>query len=139
MDNTRTVERGPNIIPTADGDVEVPGTLLGLANSSRLEHNHATPFVRKGDRCSTCRYTEVRLFRDGDHYVLVTLGMTVIPGETIIHRIRRLTSPFEVLEVLTVRKPGREPFLSKSAALALAQAADVDGGIADAYVNRAVV
>lgn len=135
----QTAERSPNIIPTADGDVKVPGKLLGLANSSRLEHNHATPYVRKGDRCSTCRYTEVRLFRDGSTYVLVTLGMTIIPGEQIISRIRYLTSPFEVVEVLTVRKPGREPFLPKSAALSLAQAADLDKGIEDAYVNRAVV
>jgi hypothetical protein len=137
--NTQTAERSPNIIPTADGDVVVPGELLGRANSSRLEHNHSTSYVRKGDRCSTCRYTEVRLFRDGATYVLVTLGMTIIPGEQIISRIRFLTSPFEVVEVLTVRKPGREPFLPKSAALTLAQAADLDEGIADAYVNRAVV
>lgn len=139
MIDTRAAGRSPNIIPTADGDVEVPGELLGLANSSRLEHNHATDYVRPGDRCSTCRYTEVRLFRDATHYILVTLGMTIVPGETIIHRIRRLTSPFEVLEVLTVRKPGREPFLPKSAALTLAQAADLDEGISEAYINRAVV
>lgn len=143
MEDTRVMD--PNTIPTSDGDVTVTGDLIGRADSSRLHHNHAGEFVEPGreNHCSTCRFYEVRIFKDDSGtepaYIVVTMGHTIVPGEKVFTHIRRVTSPHEVLEVLTVRKPGKEPYLSKSNALALAQAAHADRALEDAYLNRGVV
>lgn len=86
------------------------------------------------------RWYEVALYRltKGD-YLVYTCGGTRVPGETDRRRIVVTSSPYEVIELLTTRsKASGELFLPRPAQLTLAQAAALDDGIRDAYVNRAV-
>lgn len=145
-----------------DGDeVRFTGQLLGFGTSRRDNHNHyPRRFAAKGEKCSACRWLEVYLYRryaDEEvdlaatpptlakitpvptDYVVHTVGATDVPGEHRLSRISFTTSAFEVLELLTVRRPGDEPFVAAQASRALAQAASLDRGIRDAYINRAVV
>lgn len=91
------------------------------------------------------RWFEVDVYRrenvhDGvrvDDYVVHTRGMTAIEGERTLSRIEVTTSPYEIIELLTVIRERRQ-FLPRQSARALAQAAQWDDGVRDAYVNRAV-
>lgn len=133
-----------NLIPGKDGDQRVDGKLIGSADSSRTHHNHPGEFVgedpttgRRG-HCSTCRFTEVRIFKTDMGYAVATMGHTIVPGEVTFSHLRYMKSPHEVIETLTTRNPGKEPYLSRSAARALAQAANEDQALENAYVDRAV-
>lgn len=119
--------------------VTFTGEEIGTASSKYETHNHdvvAGPLP--GQRCSACRWQEVRLFQRADKtYCVYTVGRSTIPGERDFIKYRTTTSAFEVIELLTVRS-GKNAFLPVPAARALAQAAQVDDEIRDAYVNRAV-
>jgi hypothetical protein len=129
------------------------GVQLGAGGSRRDEHgDHEDRFARRGERCSACRWLAVAIYRrrraDADDsassrftydYVVHTVGDTVVPGEKRFSRIGTTESPYEVVELLTVRKPGQDPYIAVQSSRALAQAANVDDGIRDSYINRAVV
>jgi hypothetical protein len=72
-------------------------------------------------------------------YVVHTVGESVVPGETRLSRISPTPSAYEVIELLTVRRREQEPFIAAQSSRALAQAAELDDGLRDAYINRAVV
>jgi hypothetical protein len=107
----------------------------------------------RGDRCSACRWFEVRIFRahyervggneQGDwdepsgQYLVVTYGLSSVPGEVAKRRILFTNSPFSVLEMLTQRR-NNVAFLPATSARVLSEAAALDDDLADAYVNRAV-
>ena len=113
--------------------------LLGSDTSRRAEHNHNEDYQRRGARCSACRWFSVYLYvtRDGE-YVVHTVGDTVVPSEKRLSRVTRTGSPFAVIEALTVRRPNEEPYLTPQSQRALAEAAELDEGIREAYINRAV-
>jgi hypothetical protein len=121
-----------------------------------------------GSRCSACRWFEARIMRVSaelvpgctcdapnhpdafrEHvpgcgeepararYLVLTYGRTRVPGETDKRRAAWTDSAFEVIELLTQRSGG-EAFLPAAAARVLAQAAQWDDDLQDAYVNRAV-
>jgi hypothetical protein len=119
------------------------GAKLGHGSSARNHHNHNTSideFAPQRYRCSGCRWFEVDIYLTAeDRYVVHTTGVSVVPGESRLSRISVTESPFEVIELLTVRKKNEEPFITTQSARALAQAAEVDDGIREAYINRAVV
>lgn len=110
-------------------------------------------YAAPGDRCSACRWFEVRIFeveseRAGNDeksswevadakYLLLTYGLSDVPGEVAKRRAQRTNSPFTVLEALTQRRGGNA-FLPATSARVLSEAAAVDTDIADVYVNRAV-
>lgn len=106
-------------------------------------------YAPPGDRCSACRWFEVRIFEvdsykndngawvSGDKYLVLTCGLSDVPGEVAKRRAHWTNSPFAVLEALTQRR-GSTAFLPATSARVLAEAAAVDADIADAYVNRAV-
>lgn len=137
---------------------EFLGVLLGSSTSQTYDHTgHADRFARRGEKCSACRWFEVAIYRrywidaedraagidythDGPHdYVVHTVGGSSVAGEKRFSRVQGTTSPYDVIELLTVRPVDRDPFIASQSARALAQAADVDRGIRDAYINRAVV
>lgn len=126
-----------------DGEtLVVDGHLAGSATSARETHNHdlrRDKFAPRGVRCSACRWFSVDLYltRSGG-YVVHTVGDTIVPGERRLSRVTETDSPFAVVEALTVRRPDQEPYLTPQALRALAEAADLDDGLAEAYVNRAV-
>lgn len=107
-------------------------------------------FAAPGDRCSACRWFEVRIFDvesywnsernswvNGDKYLVLTHGLSDVPGEVAKRRAQWTNSPYTVLEVLTQRR-GQSAFLPATSAKVLAEASGNDVDIRDAYVNRAV-
>jgi hypothetical protein len=145
--STRTVR-----LAGRDGEEHVfTGYALGVATSRAEQHTHATRYAAPGDKCSACRWFSVGIYRvfdapDGADarprargYVVQTVGESVVPGEQRLARVQETASAYEVLELLTVRRRGAEPFITPQSLRALAQAAHLDDDLRDAYVNRAVV
>lgn len=149
------------VISGRDGEVlSFDGRLLGYASSHRESHDHAVShddsgvlvtFAPPGERCSACRWFEVRIFEvenevnDAERlvdrrgrYLVVTAGMSQVPGEVEMRRVSWTDSGYEVVEILTQRR-GERPFLPAPSARVLSQAAAWDNGIRDAYVDRAVI
>lgn len=146
-----------------DGEtVRFTGVPIGRSSSHRTEHMHRGPHAPRGTRCSACRWFELTIYRrvktlpetdivyfpglefvdsarETYDYVVHTVGESTMPGETRLSRVSTTASPFEVIEFLTVRKPHEEPFMTAQSARALAQAAELDEGLREAYINRAVV
>lgn len=164
-----------------DAVISFQGRLIGFATSCREEHTHPTTeagvtrYVSVGDRCSACRWFEVRIFvvdheytedctcdanedsdLDGEdtdddelhdaecgiidaraRYLVVTYGITTVPGESHKRRAVWTNSAFEIIEILTQRNGGTS-FLPATSARVIAQAASSDEAIRDAYINRAV-
>lgn len=112
--------------------------------------------------CSRCRWFEARILRveaelvpTGElvagepvyapeeptaRYLVLTYGRSRVPGETDKRRAAWTNSGFEVVEFLVQRDRGRSraPFLPAASARVLAQAAEWDDDIREAFVNRAV-
>lgn len=85
------------------------------------------------------RWTEVEIYRDteGVFYVQI-VGATQVENEEPRYTLHRTSSAFEVIEVLTAHLPTRS-YLPRQSARALAQAAQWDNDMRDAYINRAVM
>jgi hypothetical protein len=135
--------------------LEFTGRVLGLASGQRSYHlPHRDEFAAPGERCGACRWTEVTIYKrrlvDGFSeqvdesvwaYVVHTVGRSVVPGEVDLPKVVETSSPYEVVEALTVRRSGPrgEVFMPPQHLRALSAAAQWDDGIRDAYINRAVV
>lgn len=132
----------------ADGNTTMlHATLLGFGSSQRTYHNHELPRPTElkgvnGEswKCSACRWFEVRIFYipDDETYLLYTIGQSTIEGEKPRPRMQYTQSAYELIEMLTDKR-GNSPRLPDASARCLAQAADVDDRINEAYVNRAVI
>lgn len=100
------------------------------------------------------RWFEVDVYRAASGtYIIHTRGCSLVEGEQTLSRILRTPSAFEVIEMLTVKKcddcgshvcqdrdhTRRRLYLPRQSSHALAQAAQWDDDIRDAYVNRAVL
>lgn len=152
MADTRTLP-GPEdvnteavwLLPVAEGadPVAVEGRFLGMSSSRRTEHNrrivHPGGFAEIGGNCSTCRWSETRIFREAaGGYAVHRIGRSVVPGETLRCRgVERVRTPYEVVETLTSRVAG-SAYLTRMPAMALAQCSAHDVPLRDAYENRAV-
>jgi hypothetical protein len=127
--------------------ITITGELLGMGSSFRPRHqNHPdTEFAPKGVHCSTCRWTELRIFavdsEEGNPeplpYLVVKRGASTIPEERDFIEWEGLVTGDEVLEKLTTRR-GMDAFLTAPASRAASQAASFDPGMRDAWQNRAV-
>lgn len=127
--HTFLVDVGP------DETVQVRGTRIGFASSKMQTHNHTGDrrSPNSGPRCSACRWFEVHLFRTTeDEYVVHTAGHSNLPDEVPLYKLARTRSPYEVVEILTIRRSGATVIPGPSARV-LAQAAQFDRGILDAY------
>lgn len=125
---------------TPDGTREIQGKLLGYSSSNSDIHSHALgEHAPPGMKCSACRWFEARIIRtDGEDakYAVHTMGRSKVPGEIQKCRLVLTDSPREVIEVLTVRKSGTTgSFIPKPSTRAIAQAADLDDGLYDAYLD----
>lgn len=152
---------GDWVLPTDDGDdvVELRGVFLGLGTSHRPQHyQHRGRHAAPGERCAACRWFEPRIFRElragGQltpgptdptrrealgRYLVHYAGRSVVPGEVTRSRHEWLSGPHEVIEALTTRRvASNEVFLTPPAARVLAQAANWDVTLEEAYVDRAV-
>lgn len=116
----------------------IQGRFLGLGTTHRPEHKGHTdkPFAPQGVHCSTCRWTEIRLFRDEaeDAFVIVSIGASEVPGEKDLIRVTRCVTADETVEGLAVfdRRLGR-PVLAPHARRALARAATYSSALREAY------
>jgi len=128
-------------------EYEFTGLLLGEGTSHserhvRLVHDPGS-FAAPGERCSACRWFEVRVYAfyepaddepDGAPrragYYVETVGKTVVPGEVDRHRVRRVTEPRRVVATLVQEKDGRV-FVPQPSRTALDQAADRDDRLAE--------
>lgn len=129
------------------GSITIGGELLGLGSSYRARHqNHpATEFAPPRTHCSTCRWTEIRIFavdtqKDNPSplpYLVVKRGASAIPGERDFIEWEGLITGDEVLEKLTTRR-GTDTFMTAPASRAASQAAAFDPGMRDAWQHRAV-
>jgi len=94
------------------------------------------------DRPDKDRWFEVDIYvgavADEKTYIVHTQGMSRVPNEVTRARIAFSASPYEVIELLTVNHDGKL-YIPRQSSHALAQAAQWDDGIRDAYVNRAVL
>jgi hypothetical protein len=123
-------------LPTRDGPLRVLARLLGYNSSRQDDHTHTGPHAERGERCSACRWFEVRIFEVVEsehdaHYLLHTLGGTTVPGEITKCRASWTNSALELVELLTDRF-GNVPYTSRRA---LAQAGDVDQSLRAAYLD----
>lgn len=129
--------------------ITITGELLGMGASSsgrpRHQNHPNTKFAPPRTHCSVCRWTEIRIFavdseEGNDHplpYLVVKRGASIVPGEKDLIEWEGLVTGEEVLEKLTTRK-GSDTFLTATASRAASQAAAFDGGMRDAWQNRAV-
>lgn len=120
----------------------IDGSFLGMGSSHRPEHkgHPDEPCAPRGVHCSTCRWTEIRIFQDehGRLYV-VNCGVSDVPGERDLIRVTSVATPFELVESLTtVDRRTRQPSLPMPARRALAQSAAYSRSLRDAYINSPV-
>lgn len=125
-----------------DRDLVFEGEIAGASTSQRDRHNHAGDFPPSRSRehkCNACRWQETTIYvtREGE-YVAYTVGRSNIPGEVDYATIFTAATGRELVDQLIV-KSAPKPFIPAPAARALAQAADMDDSIADAYDNRPVL
>lgn len=126
-----------------DGDVHrIEGSFLGMGSSYRPEHkgHPATDWAPRGVHCSTCRWTELRLFRRADGTLaVVNCGASDVPDERDLVRVSSVDTPFELVESLTTTdRRTQKTVLPMPARRALAQAASHDAALRDAYINSPV-
>ena len=81
------------------------------------------------------RWFEVSIYRERDgRFVLHTVGRSTREGDRDLGRIAKTSSAFELVELLTVTHKG-ETYVPQDSTRALAQAADRDPKIREAYLR----
>jgi hypothetical protein len=131
------------ILPDDDGGstVELNGKLLGVSTSHWDRHfgHPLNSFVAPGERCGSCRWFEVRIFRDTDNkqYMIHYAGRSIVPEEKTRSRYEWLNGAHAVLEALTTRRVSGV-YLTPPAARVMAQAASQDKDLEEVWINRAV-
>jgi hypothetical protein len=118
------------------------GVFLGIGSTHRPEHkgHPLVPWAPQGTHCSTCRWTELRIFRRADgRLAVVRCGVSEVPGERDLITVLTVDSGFELVEMLTtVDRTTRNTILPMPARRALAQASGHDARVRDAYINSPV-
>jgi hypothetical protein len=134
---------GEWILPDEDGNsiVELNAKLLGVSSSHWDRHVGHKPneYVEPGERCGSCRWFEVRIFRDTEskQYMIHYAGRSIVPEEKTRSRYEWLNGAHAVLEALTTRRVAGV-YLTPPAARVMAQAAGQDKDIEEIWINRAV-
>jgi len=120
----------------------ISGAFLGMGSTYRPEHkgHPRTEWAPKGVHCSTCRWTELRIFRAEDaRLYVVKCGASDVPGERDLVSVSSVDTPFELVESLTTAdRHTRQTVLPMPARRALAQASSHDVNVRDAYINSPV-
>lgn len=145
-------ESGHWELPGQEEPVVVDGVFLGVGSSRASRHWYRAhpsgsadkPYGRS--RCSACRWSEFRIFRedkdgrpvDDRPYLVHFTGRSIVPGESDRCRIEEMLTGREVVEVLTTRSGGKA-YLSAPAARALAQSATFDRGALTAAYDARIV
>lgn len=132
-----------NIVDRNDRLNVLDAMFLGMGSSHRPEHkgHPETAFAPRGVHCSTCRWTEIRLFQDveSSRLYVVKCGVSNVPDERDLIEVSSVATPFELVESLTTtdRRSGR-PILPMPSRMALAQSVSYSDSLRDAYINSPV-
>ena len=120
----------------------ISGVFLGMGSSYRPEHkgHPGIEWAPRGVHCSTCRWTELRLFRaEGGRFYVVNCGASDVPDERDFVQVSSVEAPFALVESLTTSdRRTHRTVLPMPARRALAAAASHDPEIRDAYINSPV-
>jgi hypothetical protein len=120
----------------------VDGMFLGMGSSHRPEHkgHPGEQYAPRGVHCSTCRWTEIRIFQDtSGRFCIVNCGASDVAGERDLVRVSSVATAFELAEsLMTVDRRTRQKNLPMPARRALAQAASYNDALRDAYINSPV-
>lgn len=114
------------------------GVFLGLGASGPRGHQRHLPgtWAAPGQRCSGCRWVEIRLYRaDGIYYVHFA-GRSAVPDEVTRFKVDWADTPKAVIELLTTRRGGEE-FFSVPAQQLLDRVASLDGTPLDPALRAA--
>jgi hypothetical protein len=130
-------------VSTDLGNVLVQGTLLAQTSSRQFSHRHPETHAKPGDRCSACRWTRITIVRDENpevarNYAVVSEGFSLVPGERVISKVERTSSPLWVIECLYRRNKEREKYLSIVARNALLMSCEYDQKLADECEKRGI-
>jgi hypothetical protein len=161
--NAPPVTRHELLERDSDEIFTVTGRLIGYGSSETTQHSHEGDYVAGKQRCSACRWFEVRIievesviteFTSSDEhldpfitapparYLVHTVGRTEIPSERQYVRVEWCDGGPTIINALTVRKrrPDGSPdvFIAGPSHKALSLAAQHDDDIRDAYADRAV-
>lgn len=121
---------------------DLTGDFLGMGSSNRPWHNHLfPPYAERGKHCSTCRWTEVRIFQesaDPGRYLLVNTGASIVDGEYTFITFGYVDTGYDVVKALTSWRDGI-PSIAFFADQALVQASGYDDDIKEAYAERITV
>lgn len=135
-------QEGTWVVTDQDGrEVVIAGTFLGMGSSHRPHHkgHPATDTAPRGVHCSTCRWTEIRIFSDASEFYIVNCGASDVDGERDLIKVTPVATAFELVETLTTRdRRTGQNMLPFPARRALAQAADHSPRLRDAYINSPV-
>jgi hypothetical protein len=132
------------VLVTGGNEYSFDGNLLGYDSSYRDSHTHPPgrlPY--KGQRCSGCRWTEIRIYWSESEccYVVSSIGRSNLSGEE--NRVKTIWTfnPEEVLDFLLVPPPKDSPFdrdlldLPEPNENALIQASQKDPKLNKVYVE----
>lgn len=143
-DGTQFSLRGYDWEAGQDQTYTFTGRLLSEASSQSPRHvslvHGPTQFAPPGERCSACRWFEVRIYAsdvphtgtDGQSvptWIIETVGKTVVPGEQDRRRVRKVHEPRRVVGSLVQQREG-DSFIPAVSRRALDQAADADPRLA---------
>ena len=131
-------------VSTDDGDViVVSGTLLAQSGSKAHRHrqHNDSRYAPMKQRCSACRWTRLTILRDEDPqqeqpYVIVSEGFSIVPGERVLGKVERTSSPLWVIEYLHRRNKEKERYLPIVARNALMMAVQYDEKLARECEHR---
>lgn len=129
------------IIDQDGGETVIVGRFLGMGSSFRPQHkgHPTTDTAPRGVHCSTCRWTEIRIFSDATDFYIVNCGVSDAAGERDLIRVTQASTAFELVETLTTRdRRTGQSVLTFPARRALAQAANHSARLRDAYINSPV-
>lgn len=123
------------------GVAKLSGYFIGFGSSHRPYHNHAFPPVRKrGQHCSTCRWTEVRIFQEDVppfRYLVTNSGCSIAEDECKLTTFGFSERATDVIQAVTFWGDNDIPEIPFYAKRALRMAACIDPqGIGKAYPSR---
>lgn len=125
------------------GALRVRASFIGMGSTRSDRHQDHNPgeypVKTRGEKCNLCRWYETRVFRLGENdYVVHHVGRSIVPGEVDMPHHESAYSADEVIELYTVRKDDKDPFLTRPGARALSQAVQFDDELREARRRSAV-
>lgn len=118
----------------------IDGTFLGMGTTHRPFHKHDRGvFAALTQHCSSCRWSEISVFRQASEgqYVILNRGVSIVPGETTRTSIAEVApDDMDVLMKLLGSLGYGSMLFTKSSVQMLARAAENDGELHAALTGR---